>query len=519
MSPWRSGKAEDSHSESSVEAAQNIRAITKLMQDLRAAKTPDDAVRIALDTVKTEFGWDYASFWAITPGDNPVLQFSQESGQVNDEFRQATLAATFEKGVGLSGRTWATGDIVFEPDLGKVHDCVRAPVAQRAGVKSGVCLPITTADGLAGTMDFFTLETLDPSKERLDTLRAVGMLVSQVFDKVQSDLVIMRAQGDVEAVTEVLRSMGSIDDPKKAIQTALEIVRKDFDWNYGSFWRVDEAENALVFDLESGSVTPEFEQVTRNASFAPGVGLAGRCWRDRELVFVEDLGDVHDCVRAPVAQRAGVKSGVCLPLVVHGEIIGTIDFFATRTLVLAKSRADALTNIAFIVGQTLERIQSSGKLAEAGHQMVASIDEVNQNVAQASNVAGEAQVLAQQANEAVNRLGLSSDDIGKVVKVINSIAGQTNLLALNATIEAARAGEAGKGFAVVANEVKELANETARATADVTQNVAAIQQDVAAVTDALNGIGDIVGRINETQTVIGGVLTEQSAVTQELIQG
>ena len=114
-------------------------------------------------------------------------------------------------------------------------------------------------------------------------------------------------------------------------------------------------------------------------------------------------------------------------------------------------------------------------------------------------------------------LGESSSDIGKVVKTIRGIADQTNLLALNATIEAARAGEAGRGFAVVANEVKELAAETARATTDVDAKVSAIQQQVERVVAALAAISTAVESINETQTVISGVLTEQSAVTRAIL--
>ncbi len=115
------------------------------------------------------------------------------------------------------------------------------------------------------------------------------------------------------------------------------------------------------------------------------------------------------------------------------------------------------------------------------------------------------------------RLAQSSTEVGEVVKVINGIAEQTNLLALNATIEAARAGDAGKGFAVVAGEVKELAQGTARATEDVGRLIGAIQGDAGSVVQALAAIGEIIDRINETQTMISGVLTEQAAVTRDIV--
>ena len=101
------------------------------------------------------------------------LKFSQESGDAGPEFRKVTLEASFARGVGLSGRAWATEDLFFTQDIGEMTDCVRAPVAQKVGVKSGVCFPVTVRGEVVGTMDFFTTETLHPSTQRLDALRNV----------------------------------------------------------------------------------------------------------------------------------------------------------------------------------------------------------------------------------------------------------------------------------------------------------------------------------------------------------
>jgi GAF domain-containing protein len=498
------------------ETAADLAAVTAVITALARTSTRDEAVRAALDTVRTAFGWAYGSLWEVDPGEG-VLRFSLESGSVSPEFARVTREATFAQGTGLSGRAWAARDLVFVADLGQVADCVRAPVAQRVGVRSGICFPITRGDEVVGTMDFFATQTLAPSAGRLDTLRCVGILVSQALERFA--VVADRTDGaqDVAAVSAVLQQLTAATTVEQALSAALDTIRTGFDWAYGSFWRIDAARDVLVFERESGDAGEEFRRVTRAATFVRGVGLSGRTWQRADLVFVADLGEMTDCVRAPAAQRVGVRSGICLPVVCRGAIIGTMDFFATTTLTLSPGREAALRNTAHLLGAALDRITATDHLATAGAQLVSSIEEVERNVLSATTVAGEGRRLAAEANEVVTALGRSSQEVGQVARTIGGIAGQTNLLALNATIEAARAGEAGLGFAVVAEEVKELARETAAATTDVTAKVTAIQEQVEAVVAALGSIGEVIETINRTQGVIGGVLSEQVAVTREIL--
>ena len=441
----------------------------------------------------------------------------QESGDAGDEFRRVTLAASFEEGVGLAGRAWKAKDLVFVPDLGQLGDCVRAPAAQRVGVRSGICFPLLENGVVTGTMDFFATETLNPSAERLDTLRAIGRLASQAIERVLAAEQQAEAARDVAAVNRVLRDIATASSRDTALTAALGTIREGFGWAYASYWQVSDEDRALHFVTESGSAGQEFREVTLTASFREGVGLSGRAWRTRDLVFVPDLAEVTDCVRAPAARRAGVKSGVCLPILVGGQVVGTMDFFATTTLTLSPGREEALRNTAFLLAQALERFAAAERLITAGSQLLESITELERNVLSATTVVSDGKRMTAEANERVAGLGESSADIGKVVKVIRGIADQTNLLALNATIEAARAGEAGRGFAVVANEVKELAAETARATTDVDAKVTAIQEQVERVVTALGAISTVVESINETQSVISGVLTEQTAVTKAIL--
>lgn len=163
------------------------------------------------------------------------------------------------------------------------------------------------------------------------------------------------------------------------------------------------------------------------------------------------------------------------------------------------------------------QVSSNMQSVSAGvEELSVSIREISSNAMEASAVATHAVQEARATNETMAKLGVSSQEIGNVLKVISSIAEQTNLLALNATIEAARAGELGKGFAVVANEVKELARQTSRATEEISENIANIQNDVKGAIASIGAISDVINKINDISGIIASAVEEQAATANEI---
>ncbi len=276
--------------------------------------------------------------------------------------------------------------------------------------------------------------------------------------------------------------------------------------------------NLLHFKTESGSAGEEFRKVTLASTFAEGVGLSGRAWRARDLVFVQDLAELSDCVRAPVAGRAGVKSGVCFPIILGGRVVGTMDFFTTERIELRDSRASALRNVQQLVSQRLDILRGQETAAHNARMLLDSVSRLRAASQDATRVAEEAVSRATTMTADVNALGQASAAIGDVIKIISSIADQTNLLALNATIEAARAGDVGKGFAVVAGEVKDLARETAEATQKVADQIAGIQSSATSVSAGIHTTSETIGQMDAVQTRINDVLEEQAAMARLLEQ-
>jgi methyl-accepting chemotaxis protein len=203
-----------------------------------------------------------------------------------------------------------------------------------------------------------------------------------------------------------------------------------------------------------------------------------------------------------------------------GNIIENVgsasDELESSAVVLSKSSASTQqlsTVVATASEETSANVQS---VASATEEMASSVNEIGRQVVESNRIATEAVEQAQRTDAQIAQLSLAATRIGDVTQLINTIAAQTNLLALNATIEAARAGDAGRGFAVVAQEVKALAAQTAKATSEISAQIAGMQAATENSVLAIKEISGTIGRVSEIAAAIAAAIEEQGAATQEI---
>jgi methyl-accepting chemotaxis protein len=181
------------------------------------------------------------------------------------------------------------------------------------------------------------------------------------------------------------------------------------------------------------------------------------------------------------------------------------------------STAAATNRQAAIVAAASEQTSTNVQtVASATEELTSSITEISRQVTQSTQIAARAVENARRTGDTARSLAEGAQKIGDVVTLIQTIAAQTNLLALNATIEAARAGDAGRGFAVVASEVKSLAGQTAKATTEISEQIAAIQAASDETVTAIKNVVDVITEIDQIGIAIASAIEEQGSATKEI---
>ena len=151
------------------------------------------------------------------------------------------------------------------------------------------------------------------------------------------------------AVTSALASWTSFEE---GMESLLRALGGAMGARAGTAWLPDaDALVAKVFWSEDPATTFEFEVATRGLTLPRGSGLPGRTW-ESATPSVESTAS-PDCERGDVAETAGVRELLALPIVHAGEVLAVVELASSEEFAPTERFLLSMTAIGFEVGEFL----------------------------------------------------------------------------------------------------------------------------------------------------------------------
>jgi signal transduction histidine kinase len=164
----------------------------------------------------------------------------------------------------------------------------------------------------------------------------------------------------------VARQLADADDPEVALKSVLQALCEAEAWEYGRFWRVDEAAGVLRFAASwsaPGSAIAAYMTVSEDTVFRPGAGMVGRVWESGRPMWVSDLSVKRRTMTAALPPGVTLHGACMFPVAWRGRTMGVMSFVSREVREPDLRLLEAFRVIGSQVAQFLQRQQHEEEIA------------------------------------------------------------------------------------------------------------------------------------------------------------
>lgn len=209
----------------------------------------------------------------------------------------------------------------------------------------------------------WTEQTNTPVYDEAGALVALEGIVRDVTNR-------KRAEDEIRLLLTLTQAVEEADDFDAALTTVLAKVSQAAGWDYAEAWLPDQERRVLELSPAgyAGSLDfAEFRRASRQLVLARNSCLAGRVWATKKPVWLDGTRGARDGMvrRASLAERAGFKAALAVPILAEGEVVAVLAFFACRVLPEDKRTMDFISGTAAQLGSVVLRKRAEEELRGA----------------------------------------------------------------------------------------------------------------------------------------------------------
>jgi len=169
------------------QSVQRLAIQEAVAQVLAQSSTLAEAAPAMLRTLGETFRWTTAAIWRVEPDD--VLRrvdVWSAPGSAVAAFQQSGRERAFMRGIGLPGRVWASGEPAWITDVQLDGNFPRAEAAALSGLHTALGVPVVSAVGTVGVIEFFAVDVRDPNPELIELMMNLGQQLGERIERARA---------------------------------------------------------------------------------------------------------------------------------------------------------------------------------------------------------------------------------------------------------------------------------------------------------------------------------------------
>src|ERR1051326_8252923 len=198
------------------------------------------------------------------------------------------------------------------------HRFKNFPEMHEGEFESMLSVPLVTRGEILGVINVRTHRPHDYSKNQVRLLSGIANQVAGAIERSRRYKQLERHAVQLHTLSEVSQAITSNMYLEELLQLFVTMTAQTMGYKICTVMLVDAEKGELVIKATQA----DSKEYAKKPNLKIGESVSGRAVADRRVLTVVDVQNAPDYIFPDIAQRAGVRSMVSVPLMVKGEAIG-----------------------------------------------------------------------------------------------------------------------------------------------------------------------------------------------------